>query len=157
MSRHHDANSGANSEAFFLALLQAAKAFLCWDALEGLSIQLIPQQSSVGYFYPPGSIPAIVLFYDPMQQENHSALSLLFHEAGHAEQWRRYNSEDQRSRFFEMMQRDHGSEKVDFESEAWCFGKELLMSFITRHSLPPARYLARYDELQHCSLSSYKA
>ena len=112
------------------SLLDAAKAFLCWDVFPDLSIQLVPLQSAVAYYYPPGGgLQSIVLFYDPSQRDFSEPLFLLFHEAGHACQWREMQAGARGGRFTRLMALDKGPEKAVFERDAWRLGKELFMKF----------------------------
>ena len=120
------------------SLLDAAKAFLCWDVFQDLSIQLVPLQNAVAYYYPPGgSLHSIVLFYDPAQPDFSEPLFLLFHEAGHACQWRQMQTCGQGELFQRLMGLDKGLEKVSFETEAWLLGKELFIQFAGSRGLSP--------------------
>jgi hypothetical protein len=129
------------------SLLDAAKAFLCWDVFPDLAIQLVALQNAVAYYYPPGgSLQSIVLFYDPAQRDFSEPLFLLFHEAGHACQWRQMQADKQEVLFERLMTIDTGPEKVSFEAEAWRLGQELFRRFEEQRGLGPelAERLAAY-------------
>ncbi len=97
------------------SLLDAAKAFLCWDVFPDLAIQLVALQNAVAYYYPPGGgLQSIVLFYDPAQRDFSEPLFLLFHEAGHACQWRQMQAGGRGGLFARLMTLDAGPEKVCF-------------------------------------------
>ena len=118
------------------ALLDAAKAFLCWDVFPDLAIQLVALQNAVAYYYPPGGgLQSIVLFYDPVQRDFSEPLFLLFHEAGHACQWRRMQTGNRQGLFARLMTLDAGPEKVFFEAEAWRLGEELFRRFVEKKDL----------------------
>jgi hypothetical protein len=129
------------------ALLDAAKAFLCWDVFPDLAIQLVPLQHAVAYYYPPaGSLQSIVLFYDPAPRDFSEPLFLLFHEAGHACQWRQMQGSGRGGLFARLMALDTGPEKISFEAEAWRLGEELFRRFAEQRGLGPelAERLAAY-------------
>jgi hypothetical protein len=128
-------------------LLDAAKAFLCWDVFPDLAIQLVALQHAVAYYYPPGgSLQSIVLFYDPEQHDFSEPLFLLFHEAGHACQWRQMQEGSRGGLFARLMTLDAGPEKVSFEAEAWRLGQDLFRGFGEKKGLGPelAERLAAY-------------
>jgi hypothetical protein len=129
------------------SLLDAAKAFLCWDVFPDLAIQLVALQHAAAYYYPPGgSLQSIVLFYDPEQRDFSEPLFLLFHEAGHACQWRQMQAGGRGELFARLLALDTGPEKVSFEVEAWRLGEELSRSFAEKRGLGPelAERLAAY-------------
>jgi hypothetical protein len=120
------------------SLLDAAKAFLCWDEFPDLAIQLVALQNAAAYYYPPGgSLQSIVLFYDPAQRDFSEPLFLLFHEAGHACQWRQMQAGGRGGLFESLMTIDAGPEKVSFEAEAWRLGQELFRRFRENRGLGP--------------------
>jgi hypothetical protein len=129
------------------SLLDAAKAFLCWDVFPDLAIQLVELQNAAAYYYPPGgSLQSIVLFYDPAQRDFSEPLFLLFHEAGHACQWLQMQAGGRGGLFESLMTIDAGPEKVAFEAEAWRLGQELFLQFGENRGLGPelAERLAAY-------------
>lgn len=128
-------------------LLDGAKAFLCWDMFPDLAIQLVELQNAAAYYYPPGGgLQSIVLFYDPEQRDFSEPLFLLFHEAGHACQWRQMQAGGRGGLFTPLMALDTGPEKVAFEREAWCLGQVLFQRFREKKGLGPelAERLAAY-------------
>jgi hypothetical protein len=133
------------------SLLDAAKAFLCWDVFPDLSIQLVPLQRAVAYYYPPGNcLQSIVLFYDPAQSDFSEQLFLLFHEAGHACQWRRMQEDAGGGQFACLMALDKGPDKASFETEAWRLGKELFIRFAAGRSLVPGLSERFESYCRHC-------
>ncbi len=137
------------------SVLTAAKAFLCWDAFKNLSIQLVPVQNAVAYYYPPQNAHhGIVLLYAAGAPDLSEPLFLLFHEAGHARQWTELYGKDRKDYFQEMIDRDRGSEKTAFEQEAWDNGRHLLEQFVRQEKLDSA-VLAKYDLYGKACLLSY--
>jgi hypothetical protein len=119
-----------------------------------LAIQLVALQHAVSYYYPPGgSLQSIVLFYDPAQHDFSEPLFLLFHEAGHACQWRQMQEGSRSDLFARLMTLDAGPEKVSFEAEAWRLGQNLFRGFGEKKGLGPelAEQLAAYG--RHCTES----
>jgi len=138
------------------SLLTSAKAFLCWETGENLSIQLVPIQKAVAYFYPPQrDYSSIVVFYQPQYQDFAEPLFLLFHEAGHAQQWRSYAAQGQAERFHQMLDLDKGPEKLAFEKEAWGLGKVFLATFLEKQKLPAEKWLSRFTQYGDACLQSY--
>jgi len=138
------------------SLLTSAKAFLCWEAMENLSIQLVPMQEAVAYFYPPQAThSSIVLFYEAQADEYAESLFLLFHEAGHAQQWRSYIAQGQAERFRQMLDLDKGPEKLAFEKEAWGLGKRLLLAFSVKHELAAEELGKSFQQYAERCLQSY--
>lgn len=136
--------------------LADAKAFLCWDAFENLSIQLVPIQEAVAYFYPPGTDKkSILLFYAGNEKNMENALFLLFHEAGHARQWERLAS-SKKEEFSRKINLDMGDEKIDFEREAWKLGKELFIKFLKAKNLPHLDLIERFKNFAEHSLETYR-
>jgi hypothetical protein len=136
------------------SLLDAAKAFLCWDMFPDFAIQLVALQNAAAYYYPPGgSLQSIVLFYDPAQPDFSEPLFLLFHEAGHACQWRQMQADSREGIFARRMALDTGPEKAAFEAEAWRLGEELFRRFRENRGLGPelAERLAAYG--RRCTAS----
>jgi hypothetical protein len=137
------------------SVLAAAKAFLCWDGIDHLGIQLVPLRSAVAYYYPPGNQHhAIVVFYDPASRDFSEPFFLLFHEAGHARQWVQLHAVNRADYFQKMMNADRGQEKMAFEREAWDSGRQLLEEFLYREQLSPT-LTAHYDLYARASLLTY--
>ncbi|NOZ63228.1 MAG: hypothetical protein GXO74_16365 [Calditrichaeota bacterium] len=137
------------------SVLFQAKSFLCWDRFAELSIQLVPVQTAVGYFYPPRhDLASIVLFYHIAEKDVTEALCLLFHEVGHFLQWK---SSSNREDFLSNFQLDKGSEKIKFETQAWELGKSILIEFIDQHDSLNENILKKFDRLKQQSLRTYFA
>ena len=131
-------------------MLNEAKAFLCWDALPNLSIQLVPIQKSVAYYFPPNrELDSILLFYDAHQHDFSESIFLLFHEAGHAQQYERLGKI-----FHNMISVPNGKERRSFEREAWSFAKILFEKFVTKFDLENS-LLEKFDQYAAMSLDSY--
>lgn len=136
------------------SVLDAAKAFLCWDSGLRLSVQLVALQGPVSYFYPPaGDRGSIVVFYPADTEDFSRTLFLLFHEAGHALQWERAG-EVQAGHFQTAAGTTVGTHRQAFEREAWDLGRGLLGDFLDRAGL--GRDLrAAYDHCAAGCLESY--
>ena len=138
------------------SLLISTKEFLCWEAMENLSIQLVPIQRAVAYFYPPlNDYSSIVLFYQTLTDDYSEPLFLLFHEAGHAQQWRDYVIGNKAELFRRMLDLDKGPEKLAFEKEAWDLGKRLLLAFSTKRQLADDELCKSFDRYAERCLQSY--
>ncbi len=111
--------------------LKSAKAFLCWDEISDLSIQLVPVQKNTAWHYPPNTpLHSIVVYYDPDSFDLRNALFFLFHEAGHVLQWLAYKKDDNLTEFNKLLAIDKGEQKVAFEAIAWELGEKLLERFL---------------------------
>ncbi len=111
--------------------LKSAKAFLCWDEIPDLSIQLVPVQKNTAWYYPPNNpFHSIVVYYDTDSSDLSNVLFFLFHEAGHVLQWLAYKKDDNLAEFNKMLAIDKGEHKVAFEANAWDLGKKLLERFL---------------------------
>ena len=131
------------------SVLAEAKAFLCWEVLPDLSIQLIPVRQAAYYFPPNSENHFIALFYDEDQNDFRSLLCLLFHEAGHAIQYRQ-----NRCDFERISQIPTGKERVEFEQTAWKLGFELFKRFIDQQKLDPV-FISEYERVAQCSAQGY--
>lgn len=137
------------------SVLNSAKAFLCWEAFESLSIQLVGIQDAVAYYYPTrNSYQSIVLFYHVASKDFSEPLFLLFHEAGHAKQWGKLHEEKREALFHKMVDLDRGTQKVNFEREAWHIGRRLFSDFIQREKLN-MDLLNHFDHYSTVCLKSY--
>lgn len=138
------------------SVLDAAKAFLCWDIFKDLTIQLVEIQGAVGYYYPPlNESHLITLFYPVGTNDFARPLYLLFHEAGHAQQWLSMPQKDRRNIFCSLINLDKGPEKDGFEGQAWKLGRNLFIDFIKRENL--ALYLLDgFDGYNATCMKSYK-
>lgn len=138
------------------ALLFEAKAFLCWEKFDQLSIKLIPITGTVAFFYPPTKdIATIHLFYRSETEDFGQSLCLLFHEAGHYQQWRQWSNQGKEREFWNLMDMDKGDEKIAFEREAWDLGGQLLNEFMERLVMSHDHLRDAYDKLAQQSLLTY--
>jgi len=137
------------------AVLDQAKAFLCWDAVQGISVQLVALSGVAAYFYPPDTRQcSIVVFYNNEEADCSGALYYLFHEAGHAVQFQMMKSSGTSGDFRRLMNIYKGEERVAFEAESWQLGRSLLEQFIQKQELNQS-LLAEYDQLAAESLQTY--
>ena len=137
--------------------LANAKAFFCWDAIENLSIQLVPVQEAVAYFYPPRiNKKSIILFYDTDEEDMENSLFLLFHEAGHARQWEHFANAKKENEFSQKMNLDMGDEKIHFEQEAWDRGKNLFINFLKSQNFPSTELVDKFETFAEQSMETYR-
>jgi hypothetical protein len=133
------------------SILDRAKAYLCWDAVPDLAIQLVPVHGATGFYYPPGNgLHGIVLFYDPGSRDYTEPLFLLFHEAGHSCQWRRMKDAGRECEFSENLDTATGTRKTLFEEEAWSLGEELFRSYLKKNDLDEGLAAAYADYGRRC-------
>jgi len=138
------------------SVLFQAKSFLCWDRFPELSIQLVPLQTAVGYFYPPRQdMASIVLFYDASKKDITEALCFLFHEVGHFLQWKSFSEKNKTEFFLRYLQLDKGKKKIEFETEAWDLGKNIFIEFINRTKILTEKILNDFEKLKQQSLRTY--
>lgn len=138
------------------SILSDAKAYLCWDKFDDLSIQLIEIKESVAYFFPPNhDFKTILLFYDKDQIDFSSALFLLFHEAGHALQYHEYEKQNNTEEFLRLMNLNKGSEKVRFEMTSWQKGKQLFTEFLETYQIKNSALLSNYETYAQISVQTY--
>ena len=134
------------------ALLFEAKAYLCWNANKDLSIQLVPDDKIPAYFIPKNNtMNSIILFYKGDGTDIAGSFFLLFHEAGHLQQFNE-NPET----FQNMMNCDNGANKQHFEKQAWQNGRELLHQFLQAQQLHATDILDKYDHFADQALRSYR-
>jgi len=140
------------------SILFQAKSFLCWDKFPDLSIKLIPIKKPVAFFYAPGNLSSIVLFYFEDDNDTTEPLCFLFHEAGHYIQWKLFQvtggSENEYQKIINM---DKGFEKLQFELQAWIRGKGLLENFLEKEKIEKKYILKKYNKLQEISLDTYQS
>ncbi len=130
--------------------LDRAKAFLCWDVFDNVAIQLVPLKKAAAFYYPPQSdLHSIVLFFDPRHSDFSEPLFLLFHEAGHKQQWENLGKE-----FDEMMAIPTGPQRQAFEAEAWRLARSLFARFVENQTLNP-EVLQRFDSFAQKAVESY--
>ncbi|OQX85593.1 hypothetical protein B6D60_07605 [candidate division KSB1 bacterium 4484_87] len=138
------------------SLLFQAKSFLCWDRFPELSIQLVPLQSVVGYFYPPQQdLASIVIFHDTSKRDVTEALCFLFHEVGHYLQWQSASEKEETKNFLKKLQLDKGKKKIEFETEAWELGEKIFAEFIARADELTETILNDFEKLKQNSLQTY--
>jgi len=139
------------------SILFQAKAFLCWDKFPRLSIKLIPIEKAVAFFYPAaGEVSTIHLFYEQQTRDFSEPLFLLFHEAGHLQQWQNYSDQGMENEFLRLMDLDRGTEKVTFEREAWLLGKKLLLELFEKINVKHPDVIKNFDQFRERCLASYR-
>lgn len=136
------------------SILNAAKAFLCWDMFPDLTIQLIQMQEAVSYFHPPFDKSTIILFYQKENRNYSSSLFLLFHEIGHYVQFEKMKKSGRESLFWQNINTPTGNSRIAFEQESWQKGKVYFNQFVEEKSLPPS-LLDAYDQYAMQSIQSY--
>ena len=138
-------------------VLDRAKAFLCWDIYPDLSIKLIEMKQPMGFFYPPGKeLSTILLFYPADCRDFTESLFLLFHEAGHYQQYLEYSRNHNSANFTELMNCDKGKQRLEFEREAWDQAKALLDDFIRKYDIQFENFPDAFVDYTNKSISSYK-
>ena len=139
------------------SILFEAKAFLCWDKFPNLSIKLIPIDKAIAFFYPSAKdIMTINLFYEKKTKDYSLALCLLFHEAGHLEQWQILSAQNRADEFWNNINRDKGEQKIQFEQQAWEMGEGLLQEFLTKNNMDQTILIDAYKSYAEQSLLTYK-
>lgn len=137
-------------------VLKLAKSYLCWDEFPHLSIKLIEMNHPVAFFYPPEKdISTIMLFHPANCRDYTESLFLLFHEAGHYEQYVGYSRTRNFTKYTELINSDKGKERFDFEREAWERGKMLLDNFIHKYDITLSDFPEAYNDYANKCLSSY--
>ncbi len=136
-------------------LLVQAKAFLCWECLPGLAVQLVEVQGPVSYFFAPqAERPAIVVFV-PRHSDGREALYLLFHEAGHYLHYLELVAQGHAGDYWRMVDCPSGEERQAFEREAWHRGRRLLAEFVQKYLPDHQELLVGYDECGRQKVASY--
>ena len=135
-------------------VLERAKAFLCWDCLPGLSVQLIEMTEGVSFFHPPMERQTVIVYYAKGCEDFTAPLFLLFHEAGHGEQYGAMAGRNRASEFERLMNDPGSPSRAAFEKQAWDLGRAYLERFILRESLP-GRLLADYDAFARVRIEGY--
>ncbi len=136
------------------SILDAAKAFLCWDMFPDLTIQLVEMQETVSYFHPPGDRSTILLFYPKEKRDYSIPLFSLFHEIGHYTQYEQMKKAGNEPLFWENINTPTGHSRVAFERESWHKGKVYFKQFIEKNSLHPS-LLSAFDQYAKMSVESY--
>lgn len=137
------------------AVLDKAKAFLCWDTFPDISVQLIETQKAVSYFHPPAGRSTIIVYYERGNSDFSFPLFLLFHEAGHYLQYREMEMQGRESEFWRIIDTPTGPEKAAFEKQAWEKGREAFKTFVQEQGLE-ASLLKEYDKTARKSIRSYR-
>jgi len=139
------------------SILFSAKAFLCWEKFPRLAIKLIPIEEAVAFFYPPEKdVSTIHVFYEKNRRDFSGALFLLFHEAGHLNQWQNFSARHSVQDYWRLIELDKGEAKIEFERDAWENGKILLEEFIEKNRLQPMQLIDRYHGYSEQCLMTYK-
>ena len=139
------------------SILFEAKAFLCWEKFPDLSIKLIPIDKAIAFFYPPAKdVMTISLFYEKNTKDCSLALCLLFHEAGHLEQWQNLSNQNRADEFERGTNLDKGGQKIQFEREAWKLGGDLLNEFLTKINMDQNILINVYKSYAEQSLLTYR-
>ncbi len=132
------------------SVLKEAKAFLCWDVFDDLAIQLVPLQNAAAFYFPPISeTHSIVLFYDKSLRDFSEPLFLLFHEAGHRQQYALIGD-----LFDEMIKIPNGPQRQDFERQAWQLARRIFIDFVN-HTRLDKFVLHEFDQFAKKSIKSY--
>lgn len=135
-------------------MLDRAKAFLCWDVFEDLTIQLIEIQQSVAFYYPPFQQGTIILYYERGIRDFRIPLFQLFHEAGHILQFKQWEQTGESLRFYEAMNSPGGPMRADFERDASEKGRDWLIRFMKARKDRNER-IAEYDAWSRSAARTY--
>jgi hypothetical protein len=135
--------------------LNDAKAFLCWDVLPSLSVQLAEKQGAVSFFFPPSNHSLAVVFFEKDSCDFSEPLFLLFHEAGHCLQHREAVADSKENEFWEHLEQPTGGDRVLFEGDGWKRGNSLFETFVERKNLPKA-LISQYNAFGKRSAESYR-
>lgn len=136
------------------SVLYDAKAFLCWDVFDNLSVQLVPLETSAAFYYPPNNeAHSIVLFYEIDQPDFSESLFLLFHEAGHAQQCQKLDDREVSARKLQM---PNGPERAAFEQLAWAEARTLFIQFLEKQQIKVDDLLSAFTEFSNFCIESYK-
>lgn len=139
------------------SILFEAKAFLCWEKFPDLSIKFMSIEEAIAFFYPPAkNVMTINLFYKKNTKDYSLALCLLFHEAGHLQQWRILTAQNRADEFERCTNLDKGEQKIQFEREAWQLGGELLNEFLTKINIDKNIFNPVFKSYAEQSLLTYK-
>jgi hypothetical protein len=136
-------------------VLNQAKAFLSWDAINNCSIQLVKLDQETAYFVPPGDQNTILVFYHS-EPDFSAPLFLLFHEAGHCLQYEAYKETSREGDYQSQLNLPTGPERVAFEQEAWKRGRDLFKKFLLKEG-GEFSILAQFDQFAARSLQSYSS
>ena len=138
------------------AILDQAKAFLCWEIFDSLNIQLIELSLPAAHFFPASSTQnTIVIFFEGGTSDFSRPFFLLFHEAGHCKQLLQWRKQGREEDFRRAVNDVSGSKRINFEKESWLLGKDLLEQFICERGIS-AGVLEQYDHFATQSITTYK-
>jgi len=136
------------------SMLNDAKSFLCWDCFPDLSVQLAPMAAPVSYYYPPGESHSILIFYDSEDSDFSKPLFLLFHEAGHHQQFIEMQERGDSNQFWKQINIPNGLKRKAFEENSWDRGCRLFNEFIQKQRLD-ANLLQKYEKYASKQMKSY--
>jgi hypothetical protein len=137
------------------AVLDQAKAFLCWDVFPNLTVQLIEMGKAVSYFHPPFNRCTILIYYEKRNPDFRAPLFLLFHEGGHYLQYQEMEKAEKEAEFWKIVHATTGAEKMDFEEKSWQRGRDLFEQFVGKNKLHPS-LLSEYDLYARKCIESYR-
>ncbi len=134
--------------------LHEAKAFLCWDVFENLSVQLVALQDAAAFYFPPQNhLHSIVLFYNDDCDDFSEPLFMLFHEAGHVKQFDKLGIP---KKYDEFLQAPNGRRRMTFEQQAWDEALILFKQFIDKKAeLDKGMLLSAFYDYSHLCIRSY--
>lgn len=137
------------------SLLFEAKAYLCWDLFDDLSIQLIPMHKATAYYFPPhNDRQSILLFYDDKSLDFSEALFLLFHEAGHVVQFKQPGGKADHDRCTQI---PNGTERIAFEQRAWDAAALMLEKFLNKQRVESRALIGSLRRFSQSCIQSYAA
>jgi hypothetical protein len=137
------------------SILNQAKAYLCWDLFQNLTIQLVEIKKAVSYFYPPSQQYTIIIYFEKGATDFSIPLYLLFHEAGHYLQYQDFNIQEREKDFWKIINTPTGPDKAAFEKESWIKGRVILEGFLRKQGLDNS-ILKQYDMYADQCILSYK-
>ncbi|MBC7186453.1 MAG: hypothetical protein H5U38_05410 [Calditrichaeota bacterium] len=136
-------------------LLVQAKAFLCWDRLPELAVQLVEVDGPVSYFFAPHAERAAVVLFVAGKEDHSEELYLLFHEVGHYLQYREFAGQGQVAKYWRLVDLPLGEERLAFERDAWARGRELLQDFVRTCVPQRPELLAGFEACAREKVASY--
>ena len=138
-------------------ILATAKQYLCWDLYQDLSLQLIETEEPVSYFFAPQPKQStILLFLKSNKGDYRESLFLLFHEVGHYLQYTSYVRDGLESSYWQQVAGTGGTERLQFEFEAWDLGKKVLIDFFKSQNMHDKHIIRQYKTFAERSLNTYQ-
>ena len=135
------------------SMLREAKAFLCWDIFKDLSVQLMPLQKSTAFYFPPqNDLHSIVLFYLKDNEDFSEPLFLLFHEAGHVQQFRKIGDKE---KYHKNLQASNGKDRMAFEQDAWDDAFMLFEQFLKTRNIESKELTDSFRRFSQTCINSY--